>query len=87
MSPSTARTKVIREVELIPEDRLADVYTLLHYFRIGLQSAEKQGRSVMQFAGCWEDMPSESFDSFLHEVGERRRRAFSGRRSDETGAD
>ncbi len=87
MSSSAARTKVIREIELIPEDRLPDVYTLLHYFRLGLQSAEKQGRSVMQFAGSWEDMPGESFTSFLEEAKERRRRAFSGRRSGETSAD
>ena len=87
MSSSAERTKVMQEIELIPEDKLPDVYTLLHYFRLGLQSAEKQRRSVMQFAGCWEDMPGESFAAFLQEVKERRRRAFSGRRSGETGAD
>lgn len=87
MSPSTERTKVIREIELIPEDRLSDVYTLLHYFRLGLQSAQKQARSAMQFAGAWEDMPDESFAAFIQEVRERRQRAFSGRRSGETSAD
>ena len=75
MSSSAERTKVIQEVELIPEDKLSDVYTLLHYFRLGLQSAEKQGRSAMRFAGCWADMPGETFAAFLQETKERRRRA------------
>ena len=85
MNPATAKVKVLQEIELIPEDRLAEIYSLLHYFRLGLE-VSKDTRSVMEFAGCWQDMPGEEFDSFVHEIAERRRRAFLGRRSDESSA-
>ncbi len=87
MSRTDARETVLREVNLIPEDKLFQVYELLHYFRLDLEAARDKTESVMQFAGCWEDMPDETFAAFTQKVAERRQGAFSRRRNREGGID
>jgi hypothetical protein len=87
MDASAERAKLLQEIALLPEDKLLDVYTLLHYFRLGLEAAESTPESVMQFAGCWADVPGEEFSAFTAEVMERRSRAFARRRAGEASAD
>ncbi|MFP4396287.1 MAG: hypothetical protein ACLFTI_13605 [Anaerolineales bacterium] len=87
MSQSLEREKLITEVNRIPDDKLAEVYTLLHYYRLGLESTQKQPPDVMRYAGCWADMPADEFEDFLQEIQVRRRQAFSGRRRHETRVD
>ena len=84
MVVSALRGKVIEEVGQIPEGKLSEVYTLLHFFRLGIETAHRPPQDIMQFAGCWQDMPDEEFQEFLHEIRERRQRAFSGRMARET---
>lgn len=89
MGESAIRDKLMDEVKLIPEHKLSEVYDFIHYFRIGLQQfKENMGQiiQIMQFAGCWKDMPEEVFNEFLEEVGQRRKQAFSRRRRSEASA-
>ena len=82
MGHSITRDKVIDEIKLIPEQRLDELYDFVHFFRLGLQ--EPHGRikdDIMAFAGSWADLPEEIFQDITREIGERRTRAFSGRRS------
>jgi hypothetical protein len=79
------RLSIFEELERIPEPRLAELYSLIHYFRVGLEQEERQENCTMSLAGAWADMPDEVFESFLGEVSERRRNAFMRRRGDETG--
>ena len=71
--------QIIKELKQIPEDKLAELYDLIHYFRLGLE-IEQQVNPTMQFAGAWKDMPEDEFQSFLKETQARRHQAFSGRR-------
>ena len=87
MSQSVEKTKVLQEISLIPEDKLPDIYQLLHYFRLGLEVSRDRKQSVMRFAGCWQDMPDEVFDTLMDELAQRRHQAFSRRRASEAGAD
>jgi hypothetical protein len=87
MSLPAERTKILQEIELIPDDRLSEIYDFLHHYRLGLEVAKEPAKSVMQYAGCWRDMPDEAFAAFTRDVVERRKRAFSGRRSRETSLD
>ena len=87
MSLPLEREKVLQEVHLIPEEMLAEVYSSLHYFRLGLESSPDKSKTLMQYAGCWRDMPTEVFAAFAQNVVRRRQRAFSGRRGHETGTD
>ena len=84
MMPSIKR-RVLQEIDLIPEDKLADLYNFLHYFRLGLERARPPRREqILAYAGCWQDMPDEMFVEFTAEIVERRRRAFVGRRDNES---
>ncbi len=84
---SSLRIKVQKEIDLMPEDRLDELYSLLHYFRLGVESSSSDSQQIMQFAGSWRDMPNKDFDEFLEEIAGRRRQAFSRRQSDKAGAD
>ncbi|TAF07161.1 MAG: hypothetical protein EAZ76_18210 [Nostocales cyanobacterium] len=37
--------KIIQELEQIPEEKLAEIYDLIHYFRVGLNQQKLQPRT------------------------------------------
>ncbi len=88
MTPLVIKNKVLQEIELIPEDKLADLYNFIHYFRLGLEKSQTtKHKQILAFAGSWQDMTTEEFTDFTTEIAERRHQAFIGRRSDEGIAD
>ena len=87
MSTTLEREKLIAEVNRIPDDKLAEVYPILHYYRLGLESTQKPPPDVMQYAGCWADMPADEFADFLQAVRVRRHQAFSRRCTREVSVD
>jgi hypothetical protein len=76
--------KVMEEIRQIPENRLPEIYSLIHYFRLGLEADGKDAKNTMRFAGCWQEMTDSEFGEFSEEIRERRRQAFSGRKNRET---
>lgn len=83
MGKQQLREKVVEEISLIPSEKLYEVYDFIRFFRIGIERAKTNKRKVLSFAGCWEDMPDETFNDFMSEITNRRKEAFSGRRKDE----
>ncbi|MCI5219397.1 MAG: hypothetical protein D3914_09455 [Candidatus Electrothrix sp. LOE2] len=77
-------TDVIEEIRLVPKNRLRDIYNFIHFFRLGLETVRDDADDIMQFAGCWQDMTDEEFDSFSQEMTARRQQAFSGRAARES---
>lgn len=83
MTSVLMKSKVLQEIDLIPEERLADLYNFIHYFRLGLErSHEVQTQPIMTYAGCWQDMPEDVFADLTAEIRARRRQAFRGRRTE-----
>lgn len=75
------KNKVLQEIDLIPEDKLTDLYRFIHYFRLGLEKSQAtKADSILAFAGCWQDMPDDIFDDFTTEIKQRRHQAFTRRR-------
>jgi len=72
------------EIRLVPKHKLLQLYDFIHFFRKGLESSEDRTKEIMQFAGCWQDMKKEKFDSFANEITDRRQKAFSGRMDRDT---
>jgi hypothetical protein len=87
MGISIGRERVIEEVQLIPEEKLTELFDFLHYFRLGLQKSKGSSAEIMKFAGCWKEMPEELFQEFTEEIMQRRKNAFTGRRASETSTD
>jgi hypothetical protein len=81
------RTKVITEINLIPEDKLEELYNIIHYFRLDGEISTTSIQQTMKFAGCWNDMSDEMFGNFSEEINIRRQQAFFDKRSDETSFD
>lgn len=78
---NSVKNKVLEEIELIPEERLAELYSFIYYFRLGLEKAQTgKKEDILKFAGCWRDMPEEQLAEFTDELTQRRRQAFSQRR-------
>jgi hypothetical protein len=84
MKPSNIRAKVLTEINLIPEEKLEELYNFIHYFRVGIEASKGTPEQIMQFAGCWDDMSDEMFNDLNEEIITRRQQAFLRRRSDET---
>jgi hypothetical protein len=84
MNESTMRDRVLEEIQHIPEDKLTELYHVIHHFRLGLQVSAGRVKQIMQFAGSWGDMPEEMFAQVTEEIAQRRRHAFAGRRGRET---
>ena len=79
------RDKVMEEIKFIPEHKLSEIYDFIHYFRVDSQKSKVNIDQIMQFAGCWKDMPKDVFNDFSEETKERRSQAFVRRRNDEAG--
>jgi hypothetical protein len=71
VSRTSLREKVIEEVNLLPEEQLSDVLSIIHRFRLGLE-ARPASTGIMAFAGVWRDMPDDAFDELLLELRTRR---------------
>jgi hypothetical protein len=84
MEYSTSKNKIIEEISLIPEDKLTELYNLIHGFRITLKPAENNVNEIMKFAGCWEDLSEEEFTDFSQEIEQRRQNSSVRRFADET---
>jgi hypothetical protein len=47
--------KIYQELQNIPEDKLAEIYDLIHYFRLGLEQEQTQPRTPGLMAGTLGD--------------------------------
>ncbi|MEO0841131.1 MAG: hypothetical protein AAF063_19775 [Cyanobacteria bacterium J06643_5] len=83
MESSNIRTEVIKEINLIPEEKLRELYNFIHYFRLGVENKfetvisrteddDKRREKIMQYAGSWNDMSDEAFADFYEEIITRR---------------
>lgn len=75
MDSSRLRERVLNEINLIPEDKLAQLYDFIHHFRLGIEEPSGNPLAIMQFAGCWNDMSDEMFADFAQEIVTRRQQA------------
>ena len=87
MNESDLRTKVLEEIQHVPEDQLSELYSLVHSFRLSSTSNRTSSQSIMQFAGCWSDMSDETYTEWLDDISLRRQQAFSQRQNRETSFD
>jgi len=73
----TLREQLITEIQRLPDSRLQEVYDVIHFFRLGLNSVKPDKPvNIRQFAGAWSDMDDAVFAEFDKEWRERRQRAF-----------
>ena len=63
-----SRQQLSEEIALIPDDKIAEVFSIVHRYRVDLESAPGGGSAqANDFAGIWEDMPDGVFQEFLRE--------------------
>jgi basic membrane lipoprotein Med (substrate-binding protein (PBP1-ABC) superfamily) len=77
MMTATLRDKVVKEINLIPEEKLPEILDFLYHFRLGVQILKSEANNKSDFAGRWQDMPDEIYHDFINDVARRRRSAFS----------
>ncbi len=87
MNSSALKNKLLREIRLMPDEKVGVVYDFIRGLRFGAPSSSKGTKQVMRFAGCWRDMPAGEFAGYLEDIAKRRPEAFSRRRSVEGRAD
>lgn len=79
MSSPVTKDELIHEISLLPEEKLGEVYNLIHSFRLGAEETKQKENDILSFSGSWKDIDEKVFDGFLSDISERRSKAFSGR--------
>ena len=79
---ASIKEKIIKEVEKIPKNKIAELYDVVHLFRIKVESPQKAPKDrrseVVKFFGIWKDMsPEES--AVLDELQARRKKTYRER--------
>jgi hypothetical protein len=88
MTTALLKHQLHTEIDLIPEDKLADLYNFIHYFRLGTEKTQPDRKdTILSFAGCWKDMDNQVFTEIFSEIATRRTTAFSTRRNHENSLD
>ena len=91
MTSMELRERLLDEIQRIPDTRIAEIFDLIHFFRIGLAAAppvaETTDSMIAKFAGCWSDMQDQDFTSLESDLQSRRHAAFGQRRLNETSTD
>jgi hypothetical protein len=64
--------KLINEIDLIPDEKLLEVYHFIHYFRLGTQKAETK-KDLLSYSGAWSDLDAEVFDDYMLDIVKRRK--------------
>jgi hypothetical protein len=79
---ASIKEKIIKEVEKIPKNKIAELYDVIHLFRIEIESLQKAPKDrrieAVKFFGIWKDMSPEE-NTVLDEILSRRKRAYRER--------
>jgi hypothetical protein len=81
--PKNIKERIIKEVEKIPEeDKIAELYDVIHFFRIGVETQRKivkdSRETASNFFGIWKNM-SYKEATILDEIQSRREKTFRKR--------
>jgi hypothetical protein len=79
---ASIKEKIIKEVEKIPKNKIAQLYDVIHLFRMEVESPQKalKGKRIeaVKFFGIWKDMSPEE-NAVLDEILSRRKRTYRER--------
>jgi len=50
--------KLINEINLIPDEKLSELYNFVHYFRLGIEriKVDKDKEDILSYCGSWKDI-------------------------------
>lgn len=76
------KEKIIKEVEKIPEEKIDELYNVVHLFRVGVESKKKAAKDrrseAVKYFGIWKGMSPEE-NAVLDEIQARRKRTYRER--------
>lgn len=78
---ASIKEKLINEVKKIPEDKIAELYNVVHLFRLEAETkkaVKDRRKEAVKFFGIWKGMSSEE-SAVLDEIQSRRKRAYRER--------
>ncbi len=79
---TVTKNKIMDEINQLPEDKLVEVFDLIHFFRIGFEKERNVNKeSIMKYAGVWKEMAERDFSNLFLGVSERRN-SYPHRRAD-----
>ncbi|MFA6054787.1 MAG: hypothetical protein WC769_05365 [Thermodesulfovibrionales bacterium] len=76
------KEKIMKEVEKIPKNKIAQLYDVVHLFRVEVESPKKAPKDMCieaaKFFGIWNDISTEE-NAVLEEIQTRRKRTYRTR--------
>lgn len=82
MSLPILKNKLIKEINLIPDEKLSELYNFVHCFRLGIERVKtnKDREDILSYCGSWKDI---NIDEFISDIAKRRSNAFHSRRNNQ----
>lgn len=71
---ASIKEKLINEVKKIPEDKIAELYNVVHLFRLEAETkkaVKDRRKEVVKFFGIWKDISAQE-SAVLDEIQRRR---------------
>jgi hypothetical protein len=81
MNSSELRTKLLQEIQSVPDEQLIELLELIHTFRLRSEAAHTSSQIIMKFAGCWRELSNDTYTEFLDDISQRRQQAFQQRQN------
>lgn len=79
---ASVKEKRIKEVEKMPEEKIAELYNVVHLFRTGIESKKKavkdRSSEAVKFYGIWKGMSAEE-SAVLDELQARCKKTYRER--------
>lgn len=76
----STRDKIFDEINLLPKEKLSEVYSFIHKFRLKEQKSKQEQLNVMSYAGSWKDIDNDAYNDLMTNTANRRQNAFKDRR-------
>lgn len=56
---------IVKELRDVPVDRLDELYSIIHSFRMNSKGSDKKSKEILSFAGAFADMSEKDYNDFL----------------------
>lgn len=68
---------IIEELNSVPEDKLVEVYDLVHSFAIQNQSQDAMKKKILSYSGSFADLDKDDLKDFLSNLKDTRKTMFN----------
>jgi hypothetical protein len=67
---------ILKEIEKVPDDRLDDLFALIHSFQKQNETSENRSKQILSYSGAFKGMSKNEYEDFQRQIKETRNTLF-----------